>query len=289
MKMEVLQAFVAVAERRSFSKAGEELYLSQPTVSRYIREMEKSTGGALFVRDAHSCELTLLGKQVFVHAKRIINEWQAIEKLKDESRATINENVRIGYTYHLMMLMISDAMMKMNQKAEDVEISVHFGDGADISRLIREGKLECGVMHLPSVSNPDGLAIRLISRCDMCVQVPQGHRLAAYDQIKLEQLIHETDVRIQREIGFYRMADEAFAMLNLPPMKHIYVERASDCLPIVLHRNRLCLSPSIYPPWPGCKKVIIEDWTTDFSLVFVTKEKQMCENVEKIYRALCSG
>ena len=99
MKMEVLQAFVAVAERRSFSKAGEELYLSQPTVSRYIREMEKSTGGALFVRDAHSCELTLLGKQVFVHAKRIINEWQAIEKLKDESRATINENVRIGYTW----------------------------------------------------------------------------------------------------------------------------------------------------------------------------------------------
>lgn len=289
MKIEILQAFVVAAERRSFSKAGEALYLSQPTVSRYIGEMEKLMGGALFERNAHTCELTLLGKQAFVHAKRIVNEWQAIEALKADHRAQANAIVRIGYTYHEMMQMITAAIMKTDLSAKELEISVRFGDGADISRLIREGHLECGVMHLPSVTNPEGLMIRLINRCGMCLHVPQEHRLASFDRVKLEQLVHETDVRIQHEVGFYRMADEAFSKLNLPQIKHFYVERAIDCMPIVRYKNLICLSPSIYPAWPGCRKVPIEDWTTDFSLVFVTREGRFCENTEKIYRALCDG
>ena len=47
MKIEVLQAFVAAAEQCSFLKAAEQLYLSAPTVSRYIAEMEKTVGDAL--------------------------------------------------------------------------------------------------------------------------------------------------------------------------------------------------------------------------------------------------
>lgn len=288
MKIEALQAFVAAAEQRSFTRAGESLYMSQPTVSRYIAELEKQMGGALFVRNAHTCELTLLGKQVFIHAKRMVNEWESIEALSREDAQRKDDAVRIGYTYQEMLQLITQALTDTGLMSRKLELSVRFADGSDVTRLIREGQLDCAVMHLPSVTNPDGLEIRLICKCGMCVHAPHGHHLAKYDEVKLEQLIHETDVRIANEKGFYRMADEAFRSLNLPMMKHVYVQSAADCMPITRYRNYVCLNPSIYPAWPGCKKVYIQDWTTDFSLVFVVRAQQSTDTTERLYNALCS-
>ncbi len=289
MKVEVLQAFVAAAEQRSFSKAGETLYLSQPTVSRYIADLEKQMGGALFERNAHTCELTLLGKQVFVHAKRMLNEWECIQTLKSGDAESKTSRVRIGYTYQEMLQIITPALSEIGASSVKTELSVRFGDGSDISRLVHEGMLDCAVMHLPSVSNLQGLSVRLICKCGMSFHAPEGHRLAGYDTVKLEQLIHETDVRIASEKGFYRMADEAFSGLNLPVMKHVYVERASDCMPITRFMKHICLNPEIYPAWPGCRMVKIEDWTTDFSLVFVTREDYVSDATERLYKALCTS
>ena len=287
MKIEALQAFVAVAEQRSFSKAAQRLYLSSPTVSRYIAEMEKSIGEALFVRNAHTCELTLLGKKTFIHAKRIVNEWAEIEALRLENVNANDAALRIGYTYQEILKTITAAFPETGWSNPKMELSVRFGEGTDISRMVREGSVDCAVMHLPSVSNPQGLNIRLICKCGMSFHAPMGHHLAQMDEVKLEQLIHETDVRVASEKGFYRMADEAFTMLNLPQMKHVYVERAADCMPITRYRNCICLNPEIYPPWPDCKKVKITDWTTDFSLVFVTKSDHVSDTIERLYKALC--
>lgn len=271
MKIEALQAFVCAAEERSFSKAGERLFMSQPTISRYIADLENKLGGRLFVRHAHVCELTMLGTQVFIHAKRMMNEWESIGILSREREQRCPTAVRIGYTYQGMLQSITQALVDTGLASRQMDLSMRFGDGTVISRLVREGKLDCAVMHLPSVSCPEGLEIRLICKCGMSVHVPMSHHLAKEDTVRLEQLVSETDVRTDQEKGFYRMTDEAFSKLNLEPMKHVYVQNADDCMPITRYRNNICLTPSIYPAWEGCKKVQISDWTTDFSLVFVTR------------------
>lgn len=288
MKVEVLQAFVAAAEQRSFSKAGEMLYLSQPTVSRYIADLEKQMGGALFERNAHTCELTLLGKQVFVHAKRMTNEWESIRQLADIRTEDACSQIRIGYTYFEMMPLITNALSDRELVSKKFDISVRIGDGTDITRLVREGVLDCAVMHLPSVSSPSGLSIRMICKCGMCVQVPPGNHLWTYPSVTMNQLVHETDVRIANEKSFYRTADEAFASVNLPQMKHVYAQNAADCMPITCYKGYVCLNPSIYNAWKGCRNIPIEDWTTDFSLVFVTRENCVSDSVERLYKALCA-
>ncbi|MDO4493367.1 MAG: LysR family transcriptional regulator [Clostridia bacterium] len=285
MKTEYLQAFVAAAEKQSFSLAGAALYLSQPTISRYIGELEKHLGTPLFLRNAHTCELTPTGKQVYLHAKRILNECDAIDALKQTTDHR-DDVIRIGYTFHEMMPRISAAIMQTDAGARGPEISLRFGDGSDICRRIREGLLECGVMHLPSVPPGSGLTIRLISKCGMCVYIPETHHLAARKGVKLEQLIHETDVRTQNEKNYYRMTDEAFKALNLPETKHRYVEHAADCMPIVRYKNLICFTPALYPAWPGCVKIPIEDWTTDFSLVFVTRPERETPYLDALCRAL---
>lgn len=288
MKIEVLQAFVAAVEQGSFSKAGEVLYLSQPTVSRYIGELEKQIGGAVFVRNAHACELTTVGKQAYIHARRIVNEWKSIEALSEIEESGQELAIRIGYTYEEMLKLVTAALAKSGLPPEKMEVSVRFGDGKDITRLVLEGKLDCAVMHLPSVSFHKGLSIRLIRKCSMCMISSETHRLAGQKSLKMEQLVHETDVRISGEAGFYKQIDEAFNILNLSQIKHVYVQNAMDCLPGISYKNCIAFDADIYPTWPGCIKVPIEDWTTDFSLVFVTREDVVADAVERLYKALCA-
>lgn len=287
MKIEVLQAFVASVEQGSFSKAGEALYLSQPTVSRYIGELERQMNGALFMRNAHTCELTMLGKQFYIHARRIVNEWESIRELAKREADDRELTIRIGYAFEEALKLIAPALMKSGISSDKVELSVRFGEGSDITRLVREGKLDCAVMHLPSISSSTGLEIRQICKCRMCMYSSENHRLARQKSLKLEQLSNETDVRIAREAGYFKKIDEAFDKLNLPPIKHVYVQNALDCVPSIMYKNCIAISPDIYSPWPGCCKIPIEDWTTDFSLVFVTREDVFSVTTERLYKALC--
>ena len=288
MRIESIQAFVSAAELRSFSKASENLYMSQPTVSRHIRELEKQMGVALFVRNAHTCELTLLGKQVFVHAKRMINEWESIQAFAGNV-GNQERVVRIGYTYQEMLSLITPALSDRRFLSRKLELTVRFGGSTELLRLLRENQLDCVVMHLPSVSNPADLEIRRIQKCDMCVHVPESHHFADRDVVTMEELSRETDVRVLNEKGYYKMADEAFRSLNLPLMQHEYVQNVADYIPVACYRNLVYLRPSIYEPWHGCKKVGIQDWTTDFSLVFVTRAEGNTEITEKLYQALCKN
>ncbi len=289
MKIEIFQAFVAAAEQSSFSKAGEMLYLSQPTVSRYIGELEKRMGGELFVRNAHTCELTMLGKQVYIHVKRIVNEWQCIEKLTKEKEEEQESAIRIGYAFVEMLKLIAPVLARSGLAFKKTEISTHYAEGSNITRLIREEKLDCAIMHLPSVLGSAGLEIRQICKCSICLYASVNHRLAGYKSLKLEQLIHETEIRSTKEEGYYRKMDEAFSRLNLSLPKHVYAKDESDIVPSIIYKNCVAFSPDIYSPWPDCVKIPIEDWMTDFSLVFVTRKGYYSDATERLYKALCNG
>ena len=142
-------------------------------------------------------------------------------------------------------------------------------------------------MSLPSVGHLDGIDVQLIRKCNMCMHASQKHRFAEYDELKLEQLIYETDIRMTKEKGYYEKIDEAFANLGLPEIKHVYAQSPLECLTAITYRNCIGFSPDIYPPWPDCKKIRISDWTTDFSIVFVTRTDCASGTIEKLYKALC--
>jgi monoterpene epsilon-lactone hydrolase len=69
-----LRSFVAVAEELNFGRAAEQLYLSQPALSRQIRALEQLVGCELFRRSTHRVELTLAGESLLDGARRVLNE-----------------------------------------------------------------------------------------------------------------------------------------------------------------------------------------------------------------------
>ncbi|MEG0157380.1 MAG: LysR family transcriptional regulator [Anaerovoracaceae bacterium] len=74
MKLSELKYFVEVAEQQSIRKAAENLYTSQPNLSRAIKSLEEKLGDSLFVRSNHGVTLTKTGQSVYYYAKSILDQ-----------------------------------------------------------------------------------------------------------------------------------------------------------------------------------------------------------------------
>ena len=98
MDIKQLEAFVAVAKNQSFSKAAKELYLTQPTISSHIQNLENEMQTSLFNRNSKSITLTDSGYILFNHAIAILNDCKrAVNDIRDY-QGKIEGNVDLVYT-----------------------------------------------------------------------------------------------------------------------------------------------------------------------------------------------
>ncbi len=74
MDFKELESFVAIAKAKSFSKASEKLFLTQPALSNHISKLEKELGITLFERNNKKTELTPAGQQFYISALEILNQ-----------------------------------------------------------------------------------------------------------------------------------------------------------------------------------------------------------------------
>ena len=77
MKRMQLEYFVRIVEEKSFTKAAEKLFISQPALSKSIRALEAELGVTLFKRDPRELSLTSEGENVYCYAVDILNYWQS--------------------------------------------------------------------------------------------------------------------------------------------------------------------------------------------------------------------
>ena len=270
MRIEHIHAFLAVAKAGSFTRAGEELYLSQPTISRYIGELEAELGVPLFDRGKRSCTLTAAGNGVYPHALRIANEW---EHMANEARVASEGTrirLRIGYSFNEMLPMISLALSRDEIVRTNIDLSMRFGEGEALAQMVRDGELDCAVMHRPSLTHAQQLRMQTIRECSMGILVHRDSPLARFDEVRVEDLAGQTDIRINAEAPFYRAADDAFRRKGVEPLKHIFVGNSDECRPMMVTTGFFCLTPMIYSAWQDGKLIPVTDWPVPYPLVFVT-------------------
>ncbi|MGZ4288829.1 MAG: LysR family transcriptional regulator, partial [Solirubrobacteraceae bacterium] len=83
-----LEAFAAVAERRSFSAAAEQLHIAQPLLSRRIKNLERRLGGELFERSQRRVRITELGQLLLPHAQEVISRTRHLLAVAESAHRT---------------------------------------------------------------------------------------------------------------------------------------------------------------------------------------------------------
>jgi DNA-binding transcriptional LysR family regulator len=146
MDMKHLETFCKVAELESFSRAGEAVYLTQPTVSGHIASLEQSVGLKLFDRLGRRVALTNGGRIFYRYAKEIL-------KLRDEAHNALSEfshlikgRITIGGSTIPGEYFLPRVMGGFQKEAPGINISLVIADSQEIVELLLDGGIEVGVV-----------------------------------------------------------------------------------------------------------------------------------------------
>ena len=143
MEFKHLQAFAAVVKKNSFSRAAEELYLSQPTVSMYIRQLEEELNTVLLVRTTKSLEVTPKGREVYEYAVSILSLRDKLAKTCGQADGT---EISIGASTVPSAYLLPEVLAAYRAKNQNVRFTVDQGDSRRILEKLRDGLYDLGII-----------------------------------------------------------------------------------------------------------------------------------------------
>ena len=148
MDIEKMRMFATLAECLNFTKAAEKLYVSQPTLSRNISELEKNLGAALLIRDTHTVQLTEAGKFFYSECKQIINEYEiATSRIKNLDKGATGL-LRIGCHSPFVKDFLPTACGRYRKKHPDVYVQLFEMSSQEAYASLSSGLIDIGFMLL---------------------------------------------------------------------------------------------------------------------------------------------
>ena len=141
-----LHIFKVVANHLSFTKASEQLFLSQPAVSKTIRNLEETYKITLFLRKRNSIELTNEGKAFLIYTNKILDIYTEMENQFLHQNNTFPEVINFGVSTTVANYIIPKVIAKFRTQFPKVKFEITSGNSDDIEELILNQKLNFGII-----------------------------------------------------------------------------------------------------------------------------------------------
>jgi len=148
-----LKVFYTAASRLSFTKASEELHISQPAVTKHIKEIENQMGTKLFDRKGTSVQLTQSGKVLYEYAEKIRNIYRDLEFEMSQIKEQHKGKLIIGASTSVAQYVLPEILAKFNSYYRDIKIELIAHNTETISELLKEGKIDLGIIEGQSQSS----------------------------------------------------------------------------------------------------------------------------------------
>jgi len=182
-----LAAFVEVADAGSFSRAAETLHLSQPAISKRIAALEGQLRTTLFDRIGRKIGLTDAGRALLPYARRVLQDIEDGRRALSQLSGKVGGRLSIGTSHHIGLHRLPSVLRAFTQKYPDVDLDIHFMDSEIACQQVLAGKLELGVVTLPSEPLPQ-LQSRKVWPDPLDVVVAPTHPLARRRKVTLKDL-----------------------------------------------------------------------------------------------------
>jgi molybdate transport repressor ModE-like protein len=209
-----LVAFLAVAEHGSINAAAEHLHISQPALTRTIKELEDYIGARLFERNPKGVTPTAFGQVLISHARRLRSELELIERNAQSYRASKRLHMSIGAVPVHPVALVAKAFADF-QKRENIEMSIVIGSQMEMIELLRSGKVETVLGPLLTHKDSTGLLQEVINYEGPELYCRPDHPLAAKSQPTPHDLGSAQWVLGGRDTTLRAKIDEHFARAGI--------------------------------------------------------------------------
>lgn len=188
MDISALQAFIAVAESGSFSRAAERIFLTQPAISKRIAALEQDIGTRLFDRVGRKIHLTPAGEALLLRTRAVLGELEDIKRDITNLSGTIAGELSIATSHHIGLHRLPGPLKRFHETYTQVRLNLHFMDSEKACNTVARGELELAVVTLPPSADPP-LRVEKIWDDPLDIVVSQNHPLAQAKRVQPAMLL----------------------------------------------------------------------------------------------------
>lgn len=186
-----LRVFAAVAEHEHYSRAAEELGISQPALTVHVRDLERHLGVALFERAGRNVRLTDAGRLVQGYARHILALAVELDEAVDDRRGLRAGQLRIGASTTVGEYLLPAALGAFRRRYPGVGVAVEIANTARIADRLRHGELHLGLIGEP-LADPE-LELAPYRDDELVLIIPPGHpwagRTVAVEELAAAPLV----------------------------------------------------------------------------------------------------
>lgn len=234
-----LQIFYHVASLCSFTKASKALHMAQPAVSIAVRKLEEELGVVLFNRADKKVELTYEGKALFIHAERILAQFQQARQELKELRDLATGEVRLGTSVMLGSYYFPEKIAEFRNLYPNINLQV-IGEGTQRSQqLILDGSIDVGIVNMKSVTAE--IEARPLLKEEVVACISPSHKLAKRSKIHFSDFIEENLIVYRKGHYLRELIEEQCRYYGVQP--NIVVE--TDLLRLMMNLVQSCQGVSI--------------------------------------------
>lgn len=187
METDLLRTFVLVSEELNFTRAAERLHLSQPSLSRRIRDLEQILGGRLFDRGPRKVEITPFGAQQLPRAIAVLAQ---VDEFIDQARnGGPARRLNLGIAANAIDQLAVDALRPMRAADPNLQLTIRRIELGDQAASLRNGAIDALIGRLPFEDpSMDDLSSIDVWNDPVMLVVPTHHPLGETESIHVDQL-----------------------------------------------------------------------------------------------------
>lgn len=187
MDIRVLNYFVTIVQTKSISNAANTLHVTQPTLSRQIKDLEEELDTVLFHRGSREIQLTDDGQYLYNRAIEIL---ALVEKTENNIRKSeeISGEIYIGAAETHSLDIVATVIKKMTDQYPEIRIHIRSGNADDILEQLNKGVYDLGIT-IGDFDNRKYNALALKNRDQWGVLVPKNHPLTKFDKVELADIL----------------------------------------------------------------------------------------------------
>lgn len=265
MEFKELEYIIAINKYKNITKAAESLFISQPSLSKYLKNLEQKLGVKLFNRLGNSFTLTFAGEIYIKNAKEIILiKERLLSELRDISQLKKGK-INIAFPYTRGSYMIPETVPKFKEKYPFVEVNLIENYSSNLEELLLTGEAEIAILNTP-INNKDLDYIvlgeeKIILLASLENKVSKKFKDIELPKVNIENFKEERFILQHPTQRTGQIAKKIFKDLDFQPKEIFYTRNLESSARLVAKNFGLCFASVTH-----LKHLAMEDAVKAFSL-----------------------
>jgi LysR family hydrogen peroxide-inducible transcriptional activator len=212
MTLTELRYIVAVAQEKSFGRAAQKCFVSQPALSVAIQKLEEELGASLFERGGAEVAVTPVGERIVEQAHRVLDEAARIREIAQSGRNQLVGTLKLGVIHTVAPYLLPDLIPALHALAPQMPLDIEENLTENLEVELKTGRIDTAIVALPF--DPPGIITEYLYEEPFRVVVPLGHKWAKRKSIAPAELTGEHTILLNVGHCFRAQVLDACPELN---------------------------------------------------------------------------